>query len=193
MGAKAAKPKKKNPTELTEDEINLLLANTSFTREEIHKWHEGFIKDCPKGQLSKVKFVDAYKAFYPQGKADKFCNHVFKVFDFDNSGQIDFTEFLIAISVTAQGDAKKKLSMAFKMYDMDKNGRVDKREMEKIIEAIYDLLGEEHRKGDNSPSERVKIIMTKLDTDQNGYLSEEEFVNGCLEDPILRSLLAPNA
>jgi Ca2+-binding EF-hand superfamily protein len=43
------------------------------------------------GQLDKKKFVDAYKAFYPQGKADKFCNHVFKVFDFDNSGQIDFT------------------------------------------------------------------------------------------------------
>ena len=76
---------------------------------------------------------------------------------------------------------------------MDKNGRVDKKEMEKIIEAIYDLLGEEHRKGDNSPSERVKIIMNKLDKDQNGYLSEDEFVNGCLEDPILRSLLAPNA
>ncbi len=125
-----------------QEEITLLLANTSFTRAEIHKWHDGFIvflihffflnelinlyfyslifelfkkKDCPKGQLDKKRFVDAYKAFYPQGKADKFCNHVFKVFDFDNSGQIDFTEFLIAISVTAQGDANKKLSMAFKM------------------------------------------------------------------------------
>jgi Ca2+-binding EF-hand superfamily protein len=47
MGNKAGK--KKNPTELTEDEINLLLANTSFSREEIVKWHEGFVKDCPKG------------------------------------------------------------------------------------------------------------------------------------------------
>jgi hypothetical protein len=65
--------------------------------------------------------------------------------------------------------------------------------MEKIIEAIYDLLGEEHRKGDNSPSERVKVIMAKLDKDHNGYLSEDEFVHGCLEDPVLRSLLAPNA
>ena len=68
--------------------------------------------------------------------------------------------------------------MAFKMYDMDRNGRVDEKEMEKIIEAIYDLLGEEHRKGDNSPSERVKIIMKKLDKDKNGWLSEEEFVEG---------------
>ena len=40
--------------------------------------------------------------------------------------------------------------------------------MEKIIEAIYDLLGEEHRKGENSPSERVKVIMAKLDKDHTG-------------------------
>jgi Ca2+-binding EF-hand superfamily protein len=52
--------------------------------------------------------------------------------------------------------------MAFNMYDIDKNGKVDKKEMEKIIEAIYDLLGEENRKGDNSPSNRVKKIMAKL-------------------------------
>lgn len=56
--------------------------------------------------------------------------------------------------------------------------------MEKIIAAIYDLLGEEHRKGDNSPNERVKTIMHKLDRDQNGYLSEDEFVEGCLEDTV---------
>ena len=64
--------------------------------------------------------------------------------------------------------------------------------MEKIIEAIYDLLGEENRKGENSPPERVKKIMVKLDKDQNGYLTEEEFVEGCLADPLLRSLLVSN-
>lgn len=66
--------------------------------------------------MNKKQFIDAYQAFYPQGKADKFCGHVFKVFDSDNSGQIDFTEFLIAISVSAQGDASKKISLAFKMF-----------------------------------------------------------------------------
>lgn len=65
--------------------------------------------------------------------------------------------------------------------------------MEKIIEAIYDLVGEEQRKGENSPSQRVKTIMQKLDKDNNGYLNEQEFVDGCLSDPVLRSLLAPNA
>lgn len=55
MGANESKDKKKNPAELTQDEINLLLANTSFTREEIQKWHEGFIKDCPKGSKNIQK------------------------------------------------------------------------------------------------------------------------------------------
>ena len=45
---------------------------------------------------------------------------------------------------------------------VDRNGQVDEKEMAKIIEAIYDLLGEEHRKGENSPAERVKTIMKKF-------------------------------
>ncbi len=99
---------------------------------------------------------------------------------------------MIAISVTSQGDIKDKLKMAFNMYDIDKNGKIDCKEMEKIIEAIYDLLGEENRKGDNSPPKRVQKIMTKLDKDQDGKLSPEEFIDGCLNDEILRHLLAPN-
>ncbi len=68
--------------------------------------------------------------------------------------------------------------MAFNMYDVDKNGSVDKKEMQRIIEAIYDLLGEELRKGENSPSERVETIMSKLDKDNSGSLSQDEFVEG---------------
>ncbi len=68
--------------------------------------------------------------------------------------------------------------MAFNMYDVDKNGSVDKKEMQRIIEAIYDLLGEELHKGENSPSERVETIMSKLDKDNSGSLSKDEFVEG---------------
>ena len=63
-------------------------------------------------------------------------------------------------------------------YDSDHNGKIDKKEMEKIIDAIFDLLGEEKRKGDNDPKHRVIAIFNKLDRDQNGTLSEQEFVDG---------------
>ena len=44
MGNGGNKGSKKNdPAKLSEEEINLLLANTSFKREEILQWHAGFI------------------------------------------------------------------------------------------------------------------------------------------------------
>ena len=85
-----------------------------------------------------------------------------RTFDTDQDGEIEFAEFLMAISVSSHGGVRDKLKMAFNMYDIDKNGKVDKNEMEQIILAIYDLLGEENRKGENSPAERVKRIMMKL-------------------------------
>lgn len=41
--------------------------------------------------------------------------------------------------------------------------------MLKLIEAIYDLMGEENRKGDNDPKERVTAIFNKLGK-QNGFI-----------------------
>jgi hypothetical protein len=45
MGGKTSKSDKKNAkTELTDEEIELLLKNTHFNRDQIIEWHQGFIK-----------------------------------------------------------------------------------------------------------------------------------------------------
>jgi Ca2+-binding EF-hand superfamily protein len=43
-------------------------------------------------------------------------------------------------------------------------------------------LGEEkeNRKGDNDPKVRVVELFKKLDKDSSGFLTEEEFIEGCL-------------
>jgi Ca2+-binding EF-hand superfamily protein len=69
---------------------------------------------------------------------------------------------MIAFSTTVKGDIQEKLRMTFKTFNNDKNSKIDKKELEKIIEAIYDLMGEENRKGENAPSARVKRTMLKL-------------------------------
>jgi neuronal calcium sensor 1 len=43
--------------------------------------------------------------------------------------------------VTANGSIDKKLHLAFQMYDKNGNGKIDKKEMLKIVTAIYDLTG----------------------------------------------------
>ena len=142
--------------------------------------------------MDKKKFLQVYKEFFPTGKAETFANEVFKLFDTDHSGKIDFVEFLVAISTSSSGDLRKKLSMAFNLYDTNDNGRIDKKEMIKIITAIYDLYGEKNRKGDNDPKERADAIFRKMDTNYSNTLDEKEFVDGCLNDPILLKFLNPS-
>ncbi len=97
-----------------------------------------FQQDCPKGHLTKEQFIKVYKDFFPSGSAEGFCEHVFRTFDTDNSGCIDFKEFLLAINVTSSGTPEQKLEWAFRMYDIDGNGTIDEKEMIKIIEVILE-------------------------------------------------------
>ena len=55
-------------------------------------------KDCPSGELSRKKFLAIYSSLFPEGKAGAFYQHVFRTFDADGSGRIDFKEFLQVIS-----------------------------------------------------------------------------------------------
>ena len=119
-----------------------------------------FQQDCPKGHLTKEQFIKVYKDFFPTGSAEGFCEHVFRTFDTgrvslrphspttphlyslpDNSGCIDFKEFLLAINVTSSGTPEQKLEWAFRMYDIDGNGTIDEKEMIKIIEVSSLVLG----------------------------------------------------
>ena len=60
-----------------------------------------------------------------------------------------------------------------------------------MLIAIYDLNGETNRKGDNDPKSRTEAIFRKMDRDYSNTLSESEFIEGCLSDPVLMRLLNP--
>lgn len=60
-------------------------------RKDLLIFHRVFLslqKDCPSGKLNKKKFIEVYKQFYPTGKAEKFCEYVFRTFDTDGSSSI---------------------------------------------------------------------------------------------------------
>ncbi|CAF4678137.1 unnamed protein product, partial [Rotaria socialis] len=148
---------------------------------------------CPNGRLDKKKFIEVYKQFYPHGKADNFCKLAFDTFDSNDDGTIDFDEFLLAISATSHGNLDDRLAVAFDMYDISDDGFIDQKELAKMITAMYDLVGETNRKGENDPKKRSIDIITRLDVGGDKKLNKQEFIAGCKNDPVIRRLLAPNA
>ncbi|KAM7534537.1 hypothetical protein Aperf_G00000112682 [Anoplocephala perfoliata] len=174
---------------LPKEDLNFLMNNTNFTKKQIKEWYQGFIRDCPSGQLSKKKFIEVYSSFFPTGDADQFCTHVFRTFDKDNSGKIDFNEFLLAINITSGGQPKEKLEWAFQMYDIDGNGTIEKKEMTEIIKAIYSMLGANEATVDLTPEARTEEIFEKMDSNRDGVLTRKEFMDGCMADQQLYSML----
>merc|ERR1712048_1193751 len=101
---------------------------THFNVDEIKRWFDGFVSDCPTGNVTKFEFTRLYCQFFPKGNPVAFASFVFNVFDKKKVGYIDFEDFMMALSVTSRGNVEDKLDWAFDLYDLDGNGAISKEE-----------------------------------------------------------------
>lgn len=61
-----------------------------------------------------------------------------------------------------------------------------------LPQAIYDMLGAcSSNKPADSAEERAKNIFAKMDENNDGQLTQDEFLKGCLQDEELSKMLAP--
>lgn len=158
--------------------------------------------------MTKEEFQKIYRQFFPFGDPSSFANYVFRVFDSDNSGMIDFKEFICALSVTSRGKMEDKLDWAFQLYDIDGDGKITYDEMLAIVEAIYKMVCTLDREGrrplmemqvgsmvklpedEDTPEKRVRKIFRMMDKDENGSLDIEEFKEGSKRDETIVSALS---
>ncbi|ANB12873.1 Frq1p [Sugiyamaella lignohabitans] len=181
----------KSASKLSSEDLRTLKDATHFDRKELQQWYKGFHRDCPSGLLDKAEFEKIYKQFFPFGDPSSFSEYVFNVFDTDNSGNVDFKEFITALSVTSRGDTEDKLKWAFKLYDIDNDGEISYDEMHSIVSAIYKMVGSMVKlpEDESTPEKRVDKIFQLMDKDKNGKISFDEFCEGSKLDPTITSAL----
>ncbi|XP_074839623.1 guanylyl cyclase-activating protein 3 [Carettochelys insculpta] len=153
---------------------------------ETHQWYTKFMKECPSGQLSLHEFKTLLDLHGLNPQADTYVDRVFHTFDLNKDGFIDFLEFIAAINLVIRGKIDQKLKWYFKLYDADGNGSIDKKELLSIFTAIQAINGHQN----TSPEEFTDMVFQKIDVNNDGELTLEEFINGVESDASLLELIS---
>jgi len=173
---------------------------TKYSEQEIKSWFRSFLKECPSGVLRKVDLHAMYLKILPKEDPTVIVDHLFRIFDRDNSGTIDFKEFVLATDITSSGEPEEKLRWTFrvhlysrkgkagvlKLYDKDRSGTIEMSEMVEVLETVYVMEGVA---SGNMARDRAKQIFDELDLDGDGTLTCDEFIKGCMKDEEMVDML----
>ncbi|XP_054461605.1 recoverin-like [Anoplopoma fimbria] len=163
-----------------------LKLNTKFSETEIVTWYENFKKQCPTGRISKEEFQSIYSKFFPESDAQTYSQHVFRSFDTNDDGTLDFKEYIIALHMTSTGKTTRKLEWAFSLFDVDKNGYITKSEVKEICTAIFKLIPNDELASladdENTAEKRADKLWSVFDKGEAERVAEGEFIQGVLEN-----------
>ncbi|KAG8509690.1 Calsenilin [Galemys pyrenaicus] len=161
--------------------LDQLQAQTKFTKKELQSLYRGFKNECPTGLVDEDTFKLIYSQFFPQGDATTYAHFLFNAFDADGNGAIHFEDFVVGLSVLLRGTVHEKLKWAFNLYDINKDGYITKEEMLAIMKSIYDMMGRHTYPilREDAPLEHVERFFQKMDRNQDGVVTIDEFLETC--------------
>lgn len=164
--------------------LDPLLQTTRFTRRELQVLYRGFKNECPSGLVNEETFKTIYSQFFPQGDSSTYAHFLFEAFDTHKNGSVSFEDFVMGLSIILRGSITEKLNWAFNLYDLNKDGCITKEEMTDIMRSIYDMMGTCTYPSihDNTPKEHVENFFQKMDRNNDGVVTIEEFLESCQKD-----------
>ncbi|KAL5016757.1 hypothetical protein ScPMuIL_006346 [Solemya velum] len=154
-------------------------ADVDFTEDEIRDWFKTFKQFCKKGRSSidQWEFVRIYNSLF-HGDGSKFASNVFRTFDKNNDGVVDFEEYIVGLCVSGSSSFRTKMRWAFHMYDENNDGMISRKEMKNIIQAVYDMIYLPGAEVSPSANELTCTVFESMDTDKDNMISWPEFSEG---------------
>eukprot|EP01017_Pseudomicrothorax_dubius_P024218 TRINITY_DN2577_c0_g1_i2.p2 TRINITY_DN2577_c0_g1~~TRINITY_DN2577_c0_g1_i2.p2 ORF type:complete len:342 (+),score=75.02 TRINITY_DN2577_c0_g1_i2:576-1601(+) len=114
------------------------------------------------GLLSREELIEGYKKIMNAAQAEEEVTRVLSTVDTNNSGHIDYSEWVTATINRQSLLSKQRLEAAFKMFDLDGNGYISIEELKSVF-------------GPNVSSEIWKEIISEVDDNGDGQISLKEF------------------
>lgn len=118
------------------------------------------------GKLSKDEIKEGYVVHFGKLISDKEVDQMFDAVDTDQSGYIDYTEFVVASANEKALMTNDRLSMAFKMFDKDGSGMITPSEIRTVLQSSESKI----------PNNIIDAVIKQVDQNGDGQISFEEFM-----------------
>jgi Ca2+-binding EF-hand superfamily protein len=181
---------------LATKELNQLSEETGLSKVSIQDWHKRFMQECPTGNISKERYINLYRSYYPRARnADIYAQMLFTAFDDDRDQALNFREFLRVVTVSQGTDEKAKLELAYKAYNRNQSEtNLSRKELQNAIIAILNLVETQDDTDENNDTDKrqrtIDWVMRRVGLDEKTEITKKEFIRRCKGDPNLYEFLA---
>merc|ERR1712050_729583 len=159
-------------------------------KEAVERQYQNFLKMHPDGRISRKSFHTMMKECYPGTDTEKLERHIFRMYDTNGDGHIDFREFMIVLYVMSNGTPEENLKQIFRIFDINNDGSVSKKELGRLVKDLFHLF----TKKDNPDLADTETLADKafkeMDIDDDGKVTQDEFVRACLSQETISKMLA---
>ncbi len=141
--------------------------NSGVSKEEIVEIKRAFdlFDDDNDGSITPKDLADAYNEMGMNAN-NKVIYQILAELDHDNSGMIDFDEFIQL--ATARPDFKptrNELMKIFRIFDIGSKGKISKQDLKKIADEL----------GQETSDDELKKMMRKADRNDDGFVDFDDF------------------
>jgi len=174
MGSSNGKPV------LRDEDVATLSKSSGMDEAQVKTAFDNFVTEHPDGKMRPKDFREMMQKAIPGKDAKKMEDHVFRIYDSNNDGYIDFPEFMIIYFIMNEGSPQEVLSRIFRVFDCNNDGTISMKEMKRLIKDMYGMLKSE------DPNVATKDFVAKtafaeMDENQDGKVTSEEFIKACME------------
>ncbi|XP_048253840.1 lysophosphatidylcholine acyltransferase 2-like isoform X2 [Haliotis rufescens] len=158
----------KLPMEAGLVEFQKLHQKLGVNSKQMQGYLEKFCKIAKSGQINLEEF--ASYLHLPKSQA---LEEVFALYDRDNSGTIDFREYVIGLSlVSGPANSNDTVQFAFQLFDTENQGHISREGFTQILCNAFKMNTQD-----------VQVLFDKVDCDNDDKISFDEFKAYAEEKP----------
>jgi len=173
---------------LTEEDMEFIARNTAMDRDKVESQYQNFLTRHPDGRISRKSFHDMMKDCYPGTDTEKLEKHIFRMYDTNDDGHIDFREFMIVLYIMSNGSPEENLKQIFRVFDINNDGSISPKELKRIVKDLFHLINEQDA-DQASQDVLVNSAFSEMDENNDGQITQDEFIEACMRQKKFSTML----